>query len=68
MTGVPHRPGTREYLACERGRLTLWAGGESFELGPGDVCAFQGDQPHSYGNPGDAIAIGFSVVALSPAG
>src|SRR5579859_3084989 len=24
MTGIPHRPGTREYLACERGRMTLW--------------------------------------------
>jgi len=66
MTGVPHRPGTREYLACERGKLTLWAAGEQFDLSPGDVAAFHGDQPHSYQNRGDVVAVGFSVVTLSP--
>jgi transcriptional regulator with XRE-family HTH domain len=66
MTGVPHRPGTREYLACERGQITLWAGGERFDLAPGDVAAFHGDQAHSYQNEGSAVAIGFSVVTLSP--
>ena len=25
MTGVPHTPGTREYLTCERGVIELWA-------------------------------------------
>ncbi|HKY31401.1 MAG TPA: XRE family transcriptional regulator [Candidatus Polarisedimenticolia bacterium] len=67
MTGVPHRPGTREYLACERGRLTLWAAGERFDLSAGDVAAFQGDQPHSYHNTGRVVAVGFSVVTLAPA-
>ena len=67
MSGVPHRPGTREYLACERGRLTLRAAGERFDLGPGDVAAFQGDQPHSYHNEGSVVAVGFSVVTLAPA-
>jgi transcriptional regulator with XRE-family HTH domain len=67
MSGVPHRPGTREYLACERGRLTLRAAGERFDLGPGDVAAFQGDQPHSYHNEGLVVAVGFSVVTLAPA-
>ncbi len=66
ITGVPHRPGTREYLACEHGRLTLWTEGERFELSPGDVTAFPGDQPHSYGNEGDVTAVGFSVVTLAP--
>jgi transcriptional regulator with XRE-family HTH domain len=66
ITGVPHRPGTREYLACEAGRLTLFTEGDRLELGPGDVAAFPGDQPHSYGNEGDEIAIGFSVVTLAP--
>ena len=66
MTGVPHRPGTREYLACERGRITLWAGGERFDLSPGDVAAFHGDQAHSYHNEGSVAAVGFSVVTLSP--
>lgn len=66
MNGVPHRPGTREYLSCERGRLTLWAAGERFDLSPGDVAAFHGDQPHSYQNLGDSPAVGFSVVTLAP--
>ena len=66
ITGVPHRPGTREYLCCESGRIVLRAAGERFELGPGDVAAFQGDQRHSYENGGPGTAVGFSVVALVP--
>jgi DNA-binding XRE family transcriptional regulator/quercetin dioxygenase-like cupin family protein len=66
MTGVPHRPGTREYLACERGRIALWTAGERLDLAPGDVAAFEGDRRHSYANEGDAVAIGFSVVTLAP--
>jgi transcriptional regulator with XRE-family HTH domain len=46
MTGVPHTPGTREYLTC--------------------VVAFRGDQRHSYLNPEDAPAVGYSVVVLTP--
>jgi transcriptional regulator with XRE-family HTH domain len=68
MTGIPHRPGTREYLACERGRITLWTAGERFELAAGDVAAFEGDQRHSYANDGDVPAVGFSVVTLAPVG
>lgn len=68
FAGVPHRPGTREYLACERGQLELWAGGDKALLGPGDVVAFAGDQPHGYRNPGGVEAVGFSVVALAPGG
>ncbi len=66
MTGVPHRPGTREYLACERGRLILKTAGESHRLEAGDVLAFDGDQPHSYHNEGAAVAVGYSIVTLSP--
>ena len=66
IKGVPHRPGTREYLCCERGQISLWASGEHFQLKPGDVAAFQGDQKHSYQNTGKTLAIGFSVVVLVP--
>ncbi len=62
MKGVPHQAGTREYLYCERGRLTLWAAGERVEIGRGDLIAFPGDQAHAYGNTGDRLAVGFSVV------
>jgi quercetin dioxygenase-like cupin family protein/DNA-binding XRE family transcriptional regulator len=63
--GVPHTPGTREYLTCERGQITLVAAGETYTLSPGDVVAFRGDQRHSYANPGKTAAIAYSVVALA---
>src|SRR5512134_1280238 len=44
LSGIPHTPGTREYLTCERGRIELVASGERFELGPGDAVVFRGDQ------------------------
>lgn len=66
FTGVPHRPGTREYLYCEKGAVVLSAAGDSFELKAGDLCAFQGDQRHGYKNPGRVTAILISVVALAP--
>jgi len=65
MTGVPHTPGTREYLTCEAGELGLVVGGEQFQLEPGDVAVFRGDQRHSYQNPGRRPAIGYSVVVLA---
>ncbi|AGC48217.1 DNA-binding protein [Myxococcus stipitatus DSM 14675] len=66
ITGVPHTPGTREYLACESGELALVASGERFLLKPGDVVVFRGDQKHSYENPGTRTAVGYSVVLLTP--
>lgn len=68
MTGIPHTHGTREVLTCEQGELTLTASGETFQLQPGDVVAFRGDQRHSYRNPGRREAVAYSVVALTPAG
>jgi transcriptional regulator with XRE-family HTH domain len=65
LVGVPHTPGTREYLTCERGQIVLVAAGERWTLEPGDVVAFRGDQKHSYTNPGAPTAIGYSVVVLA---
>jgi transcriptional regulator with XRE-family HTH domain len=64
ITGVPHMPGTREYLACEAGEIVLAAGGEQWHLSPGDVVVFRGDQRHSYTNDGRQKAVGYSVVVL----
>ena len=50
LSGIPHTPGTREYLTCESGRIELVASGERFELGPGDAVVFRGDQRHVYHN------------------
>ena len=66
LVGVPHMPGTREYLRCESGTLELVASGETYALEPGDVLVFRGDQRHSYGNSGRVTAVGYSVVLLGP--
>lgn len=64
LIGVPHTPGTREYLTCESGSIELVASGESFPMSEGDVVVFRGDQRHSYLNAGRKLAIGYSVVLL----
>jgi transcriptional regulator with XRE-family HTH domain len=66
LTGIPHTPGTREYLTCESGQIALVAGGQEWVLQPGDVISFRGDQRHSYANPTRAPAVGYSVVLLAP--
>ena len=66
MVGVPHTPGTREYLTCESGRITLAASGERWELEAGDMLVFRGDQRHSYHNPdAQRSAIAISVVCFA---
>jgi transcriptional regulator with XRE-family HTH domain len=67
MAGIPHTPGTREYLTCERGQVELSAGGGGqWLLEPGDVVVFRGDQKHGYRNPGTRPAVAYSVVAFAP--
>jgi XRE family transcriptional regulator, regulator of sulfur utilization len=68
MTGIPHTPGTREYLTCERGAIELSVSGERHHLDPGDVVVFRGDQKHGYRNPGRTTAVAYSVVAFTPTG
>jgi transcriptional regulator with XRE-family HTH domain len=68
MTGVPHTPGTREYLTCESGSIELSESGQVWTLEAGDVVVFRGDQKHAYRNPGRTKAIAYSVVALAPIG
>ena len=66
LIGVPHTPGTREYLTCELGAIELIASGQTFHVAPGDVVVFRGDQRHSYANTGAKPAVGYSVVMLEP--
>jgi transcriptional regulator with XRE-family HTH domain len=68
MVGVPHTPGTREYLTCESGAIVLHVAGERWQLAPGDVVVFRGDQRHSYANPGTRASVGYSVVLLVAVG
>ncbi|MBX7223376.1 MAG: helix-turn-helix domain-containing protein [Blastocatellia bacterium] len=68
MSGVPHRPGTREYLTCEAGLVEIVLSGQKWVLHPGDVFVFRGDQRHSYANPADETAIAYSVVLFGAQG
>jgi len=65
MTGIPHTPGTREYLTCESGEVELSESGRTWRLSEGDVVVFRGDQKHGYRNPSRRKAIAYSVVALA---
>jgi transcriptional regulator with XRE-family HTH domain len=66
MTGVPHTPGTREYLTCESGEIELTASGTSWKLKPGELVVFRGDQKHSYRNVSRGLTIAYSVVSFAP--
>ena len=66
MAGVPHMPGTREYLTAEHGEIELVVAGKRFHLRSGDVVVFRGDQSHSYRNPGAHKSVGYSIVLLAP--
>jgi quercetin dioxygenase-like cupin family protein len=66
MAGVPHTPGTREYLTCERGTVELAVAGERYQLAEGDVVTFRGDQRHGYHNPGTQVAVAYSAIAFAP--
>lgn len=59
--GVPHTPGTREYLTVETGSVALTAAGVTYLLEPGDVLAFRGDQHHGY-RAVDGPCVAYSVV------
>jgi transcriptional regulator with XRE-family HTH domain len=67
LAGVPHTPGTREYLTCESGRIELVASGERWTLGPGDTLVFRGDQRHTYRNLDPRLpALALSTVCFAP--
>jgi transcriptional regulator with XRE-family HTH domain len=66
LVGVPHTPGTREYLTAEIGSVELSVSGETYVLEPGDVVVFRGDQKHGYRNPGRATCVAYSVIAFAP--
>jgi transcriptional regulator with XRE-family HTH domain len=65
LAGVPHTPGTREYLTCESGELELAAAGRRWRLAPGDVVVFRGDQNHGYRNLARRRSVAYSVIAIA---
>lgn len=66
MVGVPHTPGTREYLTCDSGQIELIAAGEHHVLSEDDMLVFRGDQRHSYPNPDShRTCVAISVVCFA---
>jgi quercetin dioxygenase-like cupin family protein len=49
----PHTPGSREWVAIERGTLRLTLNGTLYTLHAGDSIYYDGDCWHSFANPGD---------------
>ena len=68
MKGVPHMKGSKEYMICTRGEVTVYVEGDNFLCKPGDCLAFTGDQSHSYLNAGTKLAEFVGVVVLTPHG
>lgn len=62
ITGVPHPPGSREYLICETGSVTLTTESQRWVLEAGDVVVYRGDQSHGYLNPHDVPAVAFTMI------
>ena len=68
IRGVPHMKGSKEYMICTSGKISVFVEGEYYECSPGDCLAFRGDQAHSYMNPGRGKAEFVGVVVLAPHG
>ena len=64
MTGSPHQLGTMEYLVCESGRVELEVPAGVYELAPGDVVVFAGDQTHTYANRETDFAIAYIAIVV----
>jgi transcriptional regulator with XRE-family HTH domain len=48
---LPHNPGSREYVAVERGALKLTLDGTAYVLKKGDSIYYAGDCVHEFENP-----------------
>jgi len=69
LGGTPHLPGTREFLSCLAGTITIFVAGERYEVGAGEVLGFPGNTPHSYRNRDTAkSALAVSVVVFAKVG
>jgi XRE family transcriptional regulator, regulator of sulfur utilization len=65
-TFPPHPPGTREYLAVERGRLVLTIDGEPHDLEEGDAVYYAGECVHSFANPDSEPCVYYLAMDVGP--
>ncbi len=61
----PHAPGSREYVAVERGALTLTLDGVSHELAAGDSVYYAADCWHAFANTGRAECVYYLAMEVS---
>ncbi len=61
----PHAPGSREYVAVERGALRLTINGTAVLLEVGDSIYYDGDCRHAFANPGDEPCVYYLAMDVS---
>lgn len=59
---VGHPNAKEEYVVVTEGQLTLTIAGQTYTLETGDSITFAGEEPHSYENRGDVMAVFQSVM------
>jgi len=59
-----HAPGSREYLAMERGVLRLTLDGVAHQLRAGDSIYYAGDCRHAFANPGSEPCVYYLAMEL----
>jgi len=64
----PHAPGSREYLAVERGALRLTIDGTSYTIRSGDSVYYAGDCVHAFANPGRVACVYYLAMEVSGPG
>ncbi len=63
----PHAPGSREYLALERGELLLTLDGIPYQLADGDSIFYAGDCAHAFANPGQMECVYYLAMEVTGA-
>ena len=61
---APHAPGSREYLAMERGTLRLTIDDAEHVLRAGDSIYYAGDCRHAFANPGSETCVYYLAMEL----
>lgn len=67
-TFSPHAPGSREYLAMERGTLDLTLDGTVHRLRAGDSIYYAGDCRHGFANPGRSACVYYLAMEVAGEG
>jgi quercetin dioxygenase-like cupin family protein len=65
---TPHAPGSREYLAMERGSLRLTIDGVPYELHAGDSIYYAADCTHAFANPSQQVCVYYLAMAVAAGG